>query len=74
MLKNNVAKVVDRSMKDPVFAQKFKANPDTMIEQLDCELEDSEKEVLASLDANEIRDEIAEKKAFYGISIAGIVF
>lgn len=74
MSANNVAAVVDRSMKDPVFAQKFKANPDAMIEELDCDLDDSEKETLASLDANEIRDEIGEKKALWGIAIAGIVF
>lgn len=73
MSTENIIAVVDRSMRDPVFGQKFKANPDAVLEELEFEFDDDEKELLASRDANEIREEIAEQKAFWGISIAGIV-
>lgn len=73
MATQNVIDVLDRSMRDPVFGQKFKENPEAVLAELDHDFDEEEKEVLMSRDMDTIREELTEKKAWYGISIAGIV-
>lgn len=70
---NNVIDVVDRSMRDPVFGQKFKDDPEAVLAELEHDFDEAEKEALVSRDMDTLREELKEKKAWYGISIAGIV-
>ncbi|WP_372909693.1 hypothetical protein [Salinigranum sp.] len=73
MTVNDVADLVDLSMRDPAFAQKFNANPDAVLDEIEHDLDESEQQILTDGDQEAIKEEILEKKSFWAISIAGIV-
>lgn len=74
MATKKVIDVVDRSMRDPVFGQKFKDDPEAVLAELEHDFDEEEKEVLVSRDMDALREELKEKKAWIGIAVAGIIF